>query len=116
MKTVDRIFAWALLVLGFVHFAATFLAFKTLSLDAVWFICGGVAMALAAMINLLRMGRTADRWLTGTCCIANALMALVFDGVVPWVLRHDLRDNPQVIVVGLAVFVELVFSVRQWSR
>jgi hypothetical protein len=116
MKTADRIFAWALVALGCVHGAAAFLVFKTLSLETVWFICGSLAMIFTAMLNLLRVGRETDRGLTGACCIANLLSALLFDAVVPWVVRHDLKDHPQVFVVGFVVFVELVFSLRQWSK
>ncbi|HEY7403222.1 MAG TPA: hypothetical protein VIB39_06855 [Candidatus Angelobacter sp.] len=112
MKTVDRVFAWILLLLGCIHCAATFVVHKTLTLDAVWFISGGLVMILGALLNLVRIARTEDRLVVRVSLLANLLQFAVFVVVVPWVLRNDIRQNPQVIAVGVAVAAELFFSLK----
>jgi hypothetical protein len=48
--------------------------------------------------------------------IVNLILLAVFVAVVPWILRHHLKTNPQVIVVAAALIVEFVLSLRQWLR
>jgi len=116
MKTTDRVFAWALLLLGCIHCAGTFVAFKTITLDAIWFVTGGLAMIFGALLNLVRLGLPDDKLPARASALANLLLFAVFVAVVPWLLRHELKENPQVIVVGVTVAVEFVFSLRQCFR
>ena len=112
MKKLDSIFAWILLLLGCIHCAAAFVAYKSVTLEAVWFITGGLAMIFGALLNMVRIARPGDRLPTGLSMLANILLFAVFVIVVPWVLRHELKQNPQVFAVGLAVIVEFVFSLK----
>jgi hypothetical protein len=116
MKILDRIFAWILLLLGCVHGVGTFLVYKTLVMDAVWFFCGALAIIFGALFNLARISRPADRLVAGLTVIVNLILLAVFVAVVPWILRHNLKANPQVIVVAAALIVEFVLSLRQWLR
>ena len=116
MKTTDRVFAWILLLLGCVHCAATFVAFKTLTLEAIWFVTGGLAMIFGALLNLVRIARPDDKLPARASALANLLLFAVFVAVVPWLLHRELKENPQVIVVAIAVAAELVFSLRQCFR
>jgi len=112
MRKIDQVFAWLLLLLGCIHGAATFAVHKSLTIEAVWFFSGGLAMVFGALLNLLRIARPQDRMTAGVCLLANLLLFFVFVIVVPWTLWHDLKQNPQVFVVGAAVTLELVFAVR----
>ena len=116
MKTIDRIFAWILLLLGCVHGVGTFLVYKTLVMDAVWLFCGALAIIFGALFNLARISRPADRLVAGLAVIVNLVLCAVFVAVVPWILRHNLKTNPQVIVLAAALIVEFVLSLRQWLR
>ena len=116
MKILDRIFAWILLLLGCVHGVGTFLTYKTLVMDGVWFFCGGLAIIFGALFNLARISRTSDRLVAGLTVIVNLILVAVFVAVVPWILRHDLKTNPQVIVLATALIVEFILSLRQWLR
>lgn len=42
MTTTDWVFAWILLLLGCIHCAVTFLVHKTLTVEAIWFVSGGL--------------------------------------------------------------------------
>jgi hypothetical protein len=116
MKTMDRVFAWILLVLGCIHCAATFVVYKTLTIDAIWFISGGLVMIFGALLNMVRAARPGDRLAAGVSLLANLLLFTTFAVAVPWLLRDEFKQNPQVIVVGIAVAVEFVFSLKQWFR
>ena len=116
MKATDRVFAWVLLLLGCIHCAGTFVVFKTLSLEAIWFITGGLAMIFGALLNLVRVARPDDKLPARASALANLLLFAVFVAVVPWLLRHELKENPQVIVVGITVAAEFGFSLRQCFR
>jgi hypothetical protein len=115
MKTLDRVCAWALLGFALLHMVASVaLMSKSLNLDSTWFFSGGLAIIFGAFLNLLR-GYRVDRAITRSSAIANLLL-LILAGLFWWVLRHDLRANPQVVVFVVLVVLELLFSIRQWSR
>lgn len=108
MRLIDRIFAWALLVLGLVHCAFTPIAYAQFSINAIWFLGAGMAMVFAAMLNLLRISYSAVA--PGTrlaALIANVLLLSLSVGIAGAVTLHN---NPQVIVAGVIVLVELLFS------
>jgi hypothetical protein len=116
MRTLDRIFAWILLLLGCMHGVGTFFVYKTLVIDAVWFFCGALAIIFGALFNLARISRPADRLMGGLAVLVNLILLAVFVAVVPWILRHDLKANPQVIVLAATLIVEFALSLRQWLR
>ncbi|HKD79789.1 MAG TPA: hypothetical protein VKH81_08860 [Candidatus Angelobacter sp.] len=112
MKILDRIFAWLLLLLGCIHCVAAFLVHKTLTLDVIWFVSGGLAQIFGALLNLVRAARPEDRLVVRVSLLANLLLFAVFAIAVPWLLRNDIRQNPQVIALGVAVAAELFFSLK----
>jgi len=116
MKTLDRVFGWALLVLGCLHTAGSvFLMSKNLSFDSAWFFSGGLAVIFGAFLNLIRAYRPPDNVVARISILANLLL-LILSALLCWVLRHDLRQNPQAVVLVLVIGIELLFSARQWSR
>ncbi len=108
MKLVDRIFAWALVALGLVHCALTPLARAAWTIDTIWFLCGGLAMVFAGMLNLLRVAYSGVAPATRLAALlANVLMLSVTVGLGSLL---PLRGNPQVVIVGILLLVELVLS------
>ena len=116
MKTTDRICAWIVLLLGCVHCAVTFVLHKTFTVEAIWFVSGGLVLIFGALLNLVRIARPDDRLLAQASTLANLLLFALFGIATPWLLRSDLKQNPQVIVVAIAIAVELGFSLRQCFR
>lgn len=116
MKTTDRIFAWVPLVLGCVHCAMSFVLHRALNLDTIWFLSGGLVLIFGALLNLMRIARPHDRLLARASALANLLLLTVFVAAVPWLLRHELKQNPQVVVLAIAVAMEFGFSLRQCFR
>jgi hypothetical protein len=116
MKTLDRVLGWALLVLGCVHTTVSvFLMLKSLNLEAAWFFGGGLAVIFGAFLNLIRAYRPPDPAVARISLLANLLL-LILGALLCWILRHDLRQNPQAVVFAALVGIELLFSARQWSR
>jgi hypothetical protein len=64
-------------------------------------------------MNLVRIARPDDRLLARASALANLLLFAVFAAAVPWLVRHEFKQNPQVIVLAVAVAAELGFSLRQ---
>lgn len=116
MKTIDRVFAWIVLLLGCIHCVVAFVVYKTLNVEAIWFVCGGLVMIFGALLNLVRIARPGDRLLALASALANLLLFVVFVAAVPWLLRHELKQNPQIIVLAIAVAGEFGFSLRQCFR
>lgn len=115
MKIFDRVIAWLLLALGCLHTAGSVvLMSRNLNLDSAWFFSGGLAVIFCAFLNLIRTYRL-DRAIAGTSFLANQLL-LILAVLLCWALRHNLKQNPQAIVLVGLVVVELLFSARQWSR
>jgi hypothetical protein len=116
MKTLDRILAWVLLVFGLLHTVGGVLMMsKTLNLDSAWFFSGGLAVIFGAFLNLIRTYRATDSMIARTSVLANLLL-LVLSLLLSWVLRHDLKANPQAAVFVPLVALELLLSARQWLR
>lgn len=115
MKTLDRVFAWLLLVFALLHISASMaLMSRELNLFSAWFFGGGLAIVFGALLNLIRT-RHPDKIIALTAFIANLL--LVFLAVLLcWILRHDLKANPQAAIFLPLPVVELLFSLKQWLR
>jgi hypothetical protein len=115
MKTLDRVFGWTLFALGCLHTAGSVvLMSRNLNLDSAWFFSGGLAVIFGAFLNLIRAYRP-DKVIARTSFLANALLTILAV-LLGWILRHDLKQNPQAVVLVLLVVMELVLSARQWSR
>jgi hypothetical protein len=116
MKTLDRVLGWALLVFGCLHIAVSvFLMSKNLTLNSAWSFAGGLALIFGAFLNLIRAYRPPDNVIARISVLANLLL-LVLAALLCWIVRHDLRQNPQVVVFVPLVGIELLLSARQWSR
>jgi hypothetical protein len=116
MKTFDRVLAWTLLALGSLHTAVSVgVLSRKLNLESAWFFSGGLAIIFGAFLNLLRVYRPPDRALIRTTVTANVLL-LILAVLLAWVLRHELKGNPQAAVFVLLVAAQLLLSGRQWSR
>lgn len=113
MKTADRIFAWIVLLLGCVHCAVTFVVHKTFTVEAIWFVSGGLVLIFGALLNLVRIARPDDRLPARASALANLLLFALFGIATPWLLRGDLKQSPQVIVAAVAIAAELGFSIKQ---
>jgi len=79
---VQRISAWALVLLGLCHTGATPVFFSALSPAAVWFVGGGLALVFLGIVNLLPVSTVRDTALR----MAANLLGLAFGVVVVWVV------------------------------
>ncbi|HET9183841.1 MAG TPA: hypothetical protein VFP59_17055 [Candidatus Angelobacter sp.] len=116
MKTTDWIFACIVLLLGCIHCAVTFVVQKTFTVEAIWFVSGGLVLIFGALLNMVRIARPEDRLPVRASALANLLLFALFAIAVPWLLHRDLKQNPQVIVAAIAVAAEFAFSLRQCFR
>ncbi|MBC7842473.1 MAG: hypothetical protein H7099_09175 [Gemmatimonadaceae bacterium] len=89
MRSVYGVLGWGIIALGILHMAATP---RALTVSAVWFFSGGIAMVLTGALNLLRRtyGGTAPglRWF---CVGTNAAMT-AFAAVAGWVGRASVAE------------------------
>lgn len=106
MKTVDRLVAVLILLLGTVH-AGLALVFRGRSdLASMWFLSGGLMLIFLGLLNLVRTGSpgATARWVA----LGANILALAFVvGLVPLV---SLRQNPQVTLSILLVAAATLFS------
>lgn len=111
MKTVDKIFAWILLVMGIIHCGATFIARPHFGYDSAWFFTAGIAFIAAGLLNLIRTQSGKSGLPRFGSTAVNVLLTLV---CVALVLLRGLSTfhAPQVIIVTVAILVELIFSVQ----
>jgi hypothetical protein len=116
MKILDLVFAWALLVFGCLHITASvFFMAKDLNLNSAWSFAGGLAVIFGAFLNLIRAYLPPDYVIARISVLANVLL-LILAVLLFWIMRHDLGQNPQVVVFVPLVGMELLLSARQWSR
>ena len=77
MRALYLILALFMILLGLVHIAATFVLFDSLTIRALWFASGGVAIVQTGLLNLLNRAYGASarglRWATFG---ANAVMTV----------------------------------------
>jgi hypothetical protein len=113
MKVLDQIFACLMIVLGAIHSAFTFAFYKSFGLPALWFFSAGFVLILAGFINLLRVQGKSTGLLRFTSILGNLAAAVIAIGAIIATGGPPLfRQNPQVPMVAIVVFIELVFSFR----
>jgi hypothetical protein len=107
MKTVDRITAVLIVLLGAIHACLAPVFRGRYDGAGMWFLSGGLMLIFLGLLNLARTGSpgAAARW----AAVAANLLALAFVcGLVPLV---SLRQNPQVTVSILLIGAATLFSI-----
>jgi hypothetical protein len=61
MKTVDRVFAWILVLGGLLHGYGSLRMYANQPMTMLWSLCATLLALLIAAINLLRVARPSDR-------------------------------------------------------
>jgi hypothetical protein len=106
MRLAYLILAFLIVLLGLIHFAATFFIFDALSARALWFASGGIAIVLTGLLNLLNRayGVIAPglRWTTAG---ANVVMT-VFAAVAG--IAGAASDAQLALIVGLLAAATLI--------
>ncbi|MGH9942957.1 MAG: hypothetical protein ACRD9R_11445 [Pyrinomonadaceae bacterium] len=99
MSLLYAIISWGIVVLGTIHMLATFHFFKTLTSAALWFFSGGIAMALAGVLNLLHRayGQVAPG--LRKVCIGTNIVMLAFGIVSGLIGRASIAQFA--LVIGL---------------
>lgn len=107
MKTVDRLVAALILLLGAVHSGFALVFRGGYDGAGMWFLSGGLMMIFLGLMNLTRSGSpgAAARW---AAFCANILALAFVLGLVP---LFSPRENPQValsiVLIGAAVLFSL---------
>lgn len=111
MKKLDLVLAWVLVVLGFLQCGGVFVHFNRLTNDAVWFFSGGVAIAEAGFLNVIRNG--GGRGMARVASIiGNVLLLVVLTSLTILFLMHGHFPANLVVVLSLVlVAAETLFSV-----
>jgi hypothetical protein len=82
---IDRIFGWLLVLGGLLHAYGSWDGYRNTPELLLWAWSGSVAALLLAALNLLRVGRPADRPLAWVClagCVAWIGVALGFGAMI----------------------------------
>jgi len=112
MRLLDEVFAWTLVVLGALHCVVTFVSYFGWRLSTVWFFGSGVALILGGLINVIRVRVGKAAIVRFSSILANVLLAAIAAVVAAFMWR-PLRSNPQVPILLIATFGELLFSMRR---
>jgi hypothetical protein len=105
MKTVDRLAAVLILLLGTIHAGLAPVFRGRYDGAGMWFLSGGLMLIFLGLLNLVRTGSPGAA--ARRAALANILaLAFVF-GLVPLV---SLRQNPQVTLSILAIAAATLFS------
>ena len=109
MKTIDRLFAWILVLGGVLHGVGSYVGYKHEPVTMLWSLCATVLTLLIAAINLLRTSRPADRtlaWIAFAGSLAWAVAAFTFGALIGNVF--DVRA----LVHGIAALALTGFSLK----
>jgi hypothetical protein len=106
MKTVDRVFGWLLFLGGIGHGLGCLKAYGHSPELLLWSECATLAGWLLAGLNLLRVGRPADRalaWVSFAGCLAWVVVAVVFGQLIENMLDFRPLIN-LILALALAAF------------
>ena len=106
MKTVDRIVAIVILLLGVVHAGLAPVFRGRLDAAGMWFLSGGLMLIFLGLLNLVRIGSPTGA-ARGAALIANILALGFVWGLVP---LAPVRQNPQIVFSILLVAAADLFS------
>lgn len=106
MKTVDRLVAVLILVLGAIHVGLAPVFRGRYDLAGMWFLSGGLMLIFLGLMNLVRTGSpgAAARW----AALGANILALAF--VLGLGSLVSLRGNPQVTISILLMAAATLFS------
>ena len=107
MKTVDRIFAWMLVVLGCIR-CGTAMMPSHFSSDS---LSGGTAIIAAGFMNVFRT-QSSNGSLRRFASIAINLLLTFSCLIFIWLRGTSILHAPQTIILTVALIVELIFSVQ----
>jgi len=71
MPTIDRVFGWLLVVGALLHAFGSVTGYGAQPETLVWSLSGTLAALLLAVLNLMRVGRPADRSLALLCLVGG---------------------------------------------
>ena len=114
MHRTYAVLGYGIVLLGIVHTIAATRIFSGLTANALWFISGGIAMALTGALNLLNNAYGRDARGVRRVCVATNLVMLVFgitSGIVTKATPAEL-----VIVLGLLGGVTLLSVMQGRAR
>lgn len=107
MKWIDYLFGWVMVALGIVACAFTFRAHGFSSLGSYY---AGLFIVLAGLVNVARAQVGKSVGLMRLTAIFANLVVLIPAISNTVTLRAVLRQNPQVPLLAIAAFIELLFS------
>lgn len=106
MRTVDRVFGWLLFLGGIGHGLGSVRAYAHKPELLLWALCATLAGWLLAALNLMRVGRPADRtlaWVSFFGCLAWVAVAVAFGRLVGNMLDFRALIN-LILALVLAAF------------
>jgi hypothetical protein len=108
MTTVDRLFGWLLVLGGLLHATGSWRAYHDAPAQLLWALSGSLAALLVAALNLLRVGRPADRslaWVSFAASVAWVVVAVSFGRVIGHLLdpRAVIHAVNAVVLAGMSV-------------
>ena len=109
MAILDRAFGWLLVLGGLLHGYGSWAAYRSTPEQLLWAWSGSLAALLLAALNLLRVGRRADRPLAWVClggCLAWIAVAVGFGAVIENVF------DPRAVIHALNAAVLAAMSIR----
>lgn len=114
MRTLDQILGWLLIAFGIVHASLTRKVHPNLDIDAVWFACGGLFIALIGIVNILRV---AYAGVAKGVYVASVVANFVLLGVMLFIATLlPVRSNPQVLTgLVLAALITAFSLLRRQS-
>jgi hypothetical protein len=113
MNRVDLFFGWLLVLGGLLHAVGSWTGYRQSPELLLWALSGSLAAILVATLNVLRVGRPADRSLAVASFVGSVVwmaIALGFGFVIGNVL------DPRVMIHAVNAGVLAIFSVRSLSR
>jgi hypothetical protein len=101
MRRAYQVIGWGIILLGTVHVAAASQIFSALTPNALWFVSGGLAMALLGAFNLVNHSYGATAAGVRRVAIAANVVMTLFGVVAGVVTKASLGEF--VVIVGLLV-------------
>lgn len=109
MKTIDRIFAWILVLGGLLHGFGSFHMYRNEPMTLLWALCATLLTLLIAAVNLLRVERPSDRPLAWICFAGSLSWAVT--AFAAGMLLHNILD-PRPLTHWVTALVLAGFSLK----